>query len=204
MNTGPLTRASAASARRLDQRIADSVCVVERLWQRDHQLWKTDPTEIANRLGWLTVIGEMQAQAASDPEVATLNYERLLRIIDGPTQKDSTHLDLLLLGLAQDGHTASLYPGTKAVSEHQRLVAIGQAPTGIMTRLTLTLGVINRASVVMFVGAGADKARIVKSVLKPGSDADRLLPWSIRNGAASSGRWMSLLAPSWRMIGDRP
>jgi len=38
---------------------------VERLWQRDHQLWKADPTEIANRLGWLTVIAEMQGQAAS-------------------------------------------------------------------------------------------------------------------------------------------
>jgi 6-phosphogluconolactonase len=122
------------------------------------------------------VIGEMQAQAAFDPEAAALYYERQLRIIDGPTQKDSPHLDLLLLGLGQDGHPASLFPGTKAVSERQRLVAAGQGPTGITTRLTLNLGVINRASVVLFVVTGAGKARIVASVLRPGSDADRLLP----------------------------
>lgn len=38
---------------------------VERLWAKDHRLWRPDPTEIADRLGWLTVIGEMQEQAAS-------------------------------------------------------------------------------------------------------------------------------------------
>ena len=52
---------------------------VERLWQRDHRLWKTDPTEIANRLGWLTVIGEMQAQAASLLSFAKSVQERKIR-----------------------------------------------------------------------------------------------------------------------------
>ncbi|MBP0128502.1 MAG: hypothetical protein ITD35_01255, partial [Nitrospira sp.] len=36
---------------------------VERLWARDHRLWKEDPTDITNRLGWLTIVGEMEAHA---------------------------------------------------------------------------------------------------------------------------------------------
>ena len=39
--------------------------VVERLWAKDYRLWRPEPTEIVDRLGWLTVIGEMQDQAAS-------------------------------------------------------------------------------------------------------------------------------------------
>jgi glucose-6-phosphate isomerase len=52
---------------------------VERVWQRDHRLWKTDPTEIANRLGWLTVIAEMQAQAASLLSFAKSVQDRRIR-----------------------------------------------------------------------------------------------------------------------------
>lgn len=52
---------------------------VERLWQRDHRLWKTDPTEIANRLGWLTVFGEMQEQAASLLSFAKSVQDRKIR-----------------------------------------------------------------------------------------------------------------------------
>ncbi|HEY5627848.1 MAG TPA: glucose-6-phosphate isomerase, partial [Nitrospira sp.] len=39
--------------------------VIERIWQRDHRVWKSEPTEIANRLGWLNVIDDMQEQAQS-------------------------------------------------------------------------------------------------------------------------------------------
>jgi glucose-6-phosphate isomerase len=52
---------------------------VERLWQRDHLLWKTDPTEIANRLGWLTVIDEMRAQASSLLSFAKSVQDRRIR-----------------------------------------------------------------------------------------------------------------------------
>ena len=120
-------------------------------------------------------IHRMRGEVA-DPESAALDYERQLRIIGSPPQKDSPHLDLLLLGLGRDGHTASLFPGTTAVSEQRRLVAVGHAPTGIVTRLTLTLGVINQASVVLFLIRGEDKATIVKRILEPETDADRQLP----------------------------
>ena len=135
-------------------------------------------------------IYRMRGEVAN-PETAALDYERQLRTIDRPQQNDSPHLDLVLLGLGQDGHTASLFPGTNAVGERQRLVAVGQSPTGVATRLTLTLGAINRATVVLFLVTGADKAEIVKRVLEPKTDADRQLPAALVK--LQSGRLIWLL-----------
>src|SRR4249919_4338392 len=70
----PLQELSAEVTERLQQ--MDRERIVERIWRKDHTVWKDDPTEIANRLGWLTVvdlmherIGELEAfakQAAAD------------------------------------------------------------------------------------------------------------------------------------------
>lgn len=112
----------------------------------------------------------------SDPDLAARDYERLLRTAVGSVAGDWPHLDLVLLGLGNDGHTASLFPGTAAVTEYQRWVAVGHAPSSPQTRLTLTLGVINRATVILFLVTGAAKAGIVKTILEPRNDADRWLP----------------------------
>ncbi len=111
-----------------------------------------------------------------DPPAAALDYEQCLRTTDNSAKKNWPRLDLVLLGLGQDGHTASLFPGTNALREVQRRVTVGQSPSGIPTRLTLTLGVINQASVVLFLVTGAGKATILKRVLEPETDADRMLP----------------------------
>src|SRR5262249_32100392 len=57
-----------------------------------------------------------------DPELAARDYERLLRTTAGTMDGEWPQLDLVLLGLGNDGHTASLFPGTAAVDEHQRSV----------------------------------------------------------------------------------
>jgi 6-phosphogluconolactonase len=85
-------------------------------------------------------------------------------------------LDVILLGLGNDGHTASLFPDTPALLDRTNLVTVGHAPTGIASRLTLTLGVINQANVVLFLVMGAGKARIVKAVLEQKTGADLRLP----------------------------
>lgn len=113
---------------------------------------------------------------APDPERAAREYERHLRTdCRGPSDSWPS-FDLVLLGIGHDGHTASIFPGTSAVEERTRWVTVGQAPSGIPTRLTLTLGVINQASVVLFLVTGADKAATVKQILEPGSAAERRVP----------------------------
>jgi 6-phosphogluconolactonase len=111
-----------------------------------------------------------------DPELAARDYEELLRTVVGSGRGVWPQLDLVLLGVGNDGHTASLFPGTAAVSERQRWAVVGQAPSGPRIRLSLTLGVINRATVVLFLVTGTAKADIVKAILEPENDADRQLP----------------------------
>lgn len=111
-----------------------------------------------------------------DPQAAAREYEDVLRrtIHAGPT--GWPQLDLVMLGVGNDGHTASLFPGTDALTELRRWVTVGHAPSGPTMRLTLTLGVINQATVVLFLASGENKADILKTILEPQQDTDRQLP----------------------------
>jgi 6-phosphogluconolactonase len=125
-----------------------------------------------------------------DPLAAAQDYETALRRLTHCVTPDMPRLDLILLGLGEDGHTASLFPGTAALKDSSRAVAVGQAPTGITSRLTLTLGVINRATVVLFLVSGLGKAPIVRAVLEPRSEADRMFPASMVTPAEGRLIWM--------------
>ena len=73
--------------------------------------------------------------------------------------------DLILLGMGDDGHTASLFPGTSAVSERDRIVGAHFVPKVNMLRITFTYPLINAARTVMFLVSGAGKADMLKRVL---------------------------------------
>ena len=111
-----------------------------------------------------------------DHELAAREYEDMLRSITHCAAPAVPQIDLILLGLGNDGHTASLFPGTSALQDRTRVVTVGQAPTGIPFRLTLTLGVLNRATVVLFLVTGAGKAPMVRAILEPKNAADRAFP----------------------------
>ena len=73
--------------------------------------------------------------------------------------------DLILLGVGEDGHTASLFPGSDALSEKRRLaVPVFHASTATW-RITLTLPVLNNASCVLFLVSGRAKARAIAMLL---------------------------------------
>jgi 6-phosphogluconolactonase len=111
-----------------------------------------------------------------DADEAAHEYEQVLRTVTTTASAEWPHLDLVLLGVGNDGHTASLFPGTDALHEHRRWVTVGHAPSIPRTRLTLTLGVINQATVVLFLASGESKAGIIKTILEPRQDIDRQLP----------------------------
>ncbi|NDJ77696.1 MAG: 6-phosphogluconolactonase [Chloroflexi bacterium] len=97
-----------------------------------------------------------------DPAEAAAAYEHTLRAFFG---KRSV-FDLLLLGLGDDGHTASLFPGTVALQEETRWVVENYVEKLATWRITMTAPAINDARQVMFLITGANKAPALRAVLE--------------------------------------
>lgn len=102
------------------------------------------------------------------PPEAAQRYEQTLRAFfaaDDPTLPQP-RFDLLLQGLGDDGHTASLFPGTAALSEEARWVVENYVPRLDSWRITLTAPAINAAAHVIFLVSGAGKADALHAVLR--------------------------------------
>ncbi len=121
-----------------------------------------------------------------DPERAARAYEHGLQ--DFFSGSDVC-FDLVLLGLGEDGHTASLFPGSPLLDETDRMVAA--ATTGdrdrLAQRVTLTLPAINSARHILFLVSGKDKAAVVRSVVK---GLDERLPASRIQPVAGQLTWL--------------
>ena len=108
-----------------------------------------------------------------DPDAAALAYERAVRELVPPNLAAGTgetpRFDLILLGMGADGHTASLFPGSPALAEQERLVVATTAPTG-QPRLSFTYPLINAARRVLILVSGAEKAATLRTVLKGAHD----------------------------------
>ena len=121
-----------------------------------------------------------------DPEAAAKDYERLLK--DLSTGGD-LRFDLLLLGLGEDGHTASLFPGTEAVTAHGSLVCAVFVRKLNSWRVTLTLECINNARRVMFLVAGDRKATMVGRIVGAAHPSPEL-PAALVNPRDGEVVWM--------------
>jgi len=119
------------------------------------------------------------AGESRDPQAAAHEYELQLRLATKTAPSAQPSLDLILLGLGDDGHTASLFPGASILRDHQRVIVATQSLKDPPNRLTMTLAVINRASVILFLVAGAGKAGVVRAILDPKTEAERQLPASL-------------------------
>jgi 6-phosphogluconolactonase len=95
------------------------------------------------------------------PEKAAEDYDAELRKFFGSAPPA---LDVQLLGLGVEGHTASLFPGSPALEEKQRWVAAVEAPAKPPQRLTLTPVVLNQARNTFFLVVGADKREIIAAL----------------------------------------
>ncbi len=100
-----------------------------------------------------------EADAADE----ALRYEDTLR---GLVKRNPPRLDVILLGLGEDGHTASLFPGSLALAERERWVVAVEPPPGVAhRRITFTLPLLAAGRRVVFIVTGASKAGAVSRVL---------------------------------------
>lgn len=101
-----------------------------------------------------------------EPEEAAARYEAAIRNGFRLEGAETPTFDLILLGMGDDGHTASLFPHTEAISEMSRIVVANHVPQKDTWRITLTWPVINQGREVAFLIEGAGKANVLYEVLQ--------------------------------------
>jgi 6-phosphogluconolactonase len=150
------------------------------LWRHVHVFWGDErvvpPEDPASNYGraWKAGLRRLRLSAdhvhrvrgeTADARQAAVVYENELRArFPG---RAWPRLDLVLLGLGTDGHTASLFPGSDALEEKERWTATAEDGTPPVPRVTLTLPVLNSAAAVLFLAAGAAKAEVVAALMSP-------------------------------------
>ena len=129
-----------------------------------------------------------------EPQAAAADYEKELQRFFGLESGALPRFDLILLGIGEDGHTASLFPGGDALNETERLVGAPFVAKLNSYRLSLSLPALNNAANIWFLVTGGSKADAVKKVLGGASDlpaakvqpVDGKLTWFVTRDAAAA------------------
>ncbi len=111
-----------------------------------------------NVFRWKTELGNAEKIAES--------YEKVIKEFFNLPKNEFPRFDLILLGMGDDGHTASLFPFTEALKETEKIAVANWVEKLNTNRLTLTFPAINNASNVIFLVSGAAKAETLREVLE--------------------------------------
>jgi 6-phosphogluconolactonase len=154
-------------------------------WAKVHVFWGDEravpPTDLESNYGMarreLLIrvpipqenVHRMEAEKASIGRAAH-DYEGVLRKYLELDERGFPRFHLIFLGLGKDGHTASLFPGTRVTRQTSRWVSTPTVAKLNMQRMTLTLPVLDAALRVVFLVVGPDKAEILRDVLEGKAD----------------------------------
>jgi 6-phosphogluconolactonase len=128
----------------------------------------------------------MRMRGEIDPRIAAHEYEQQLDRIAAQRAEPIYQHDLILLGLGDDGHTASLFPGTAALEEMRNTVVANFVPKLNTWRLTFTFLLINPARHILFLVGGSKSSKLIQRVL----DGDREFPAARVNPSAGEVTWI--------------
>ena len=196
-----LALAGGSTPRRLHTRLA-SPAIADRIpWDKvqvffgDERCVPPDDARSNYRMARETLLDRVPLPAANvhriagedDPAAAARAYEQDLRRTIGGAGLPA--FDLICLGLGEDGHTASLFPGTEVLHETTRWVAAPYVPGLEAWRVTMTPVLLNAAREVVFLVAGSAKATVLKRVLD-GPHRPDLLPAQLVRPARGRVRWL--------------
>lgn len=152
-------------------------------WDKIHVFWgderyvppdHPDSNQLMARRAWLDSV-DIPAQNIhpmptddADPADAARKYEAHLAEFFNLKSGEFPALDVILLGMGDDGHTASLFPHTEALQVRDRLITVGSKDG--QPRITFTAPTINHGRCVMFVVAGANKRAALAEIFAPEAD----------------------------------
>jgi 6-phosphogluconolactonase len=128
----------------------------------------------------------MRMRGEIDPTIAAQEYQDHVDVLATQRGEQIYRHDLILLGLGDDGHTASLFPGTAALGETTRRVVANFVPKLDTWRLTFTLPLINQARHVCFLVNANKHDKLIARVL----DGDRQYPAAQVNPTAGDLTWI--------------
>jgi len=176
-------------------------------WSNVHVFWgdercvPPDHPDSNYHMAWETLLSHVpipsenihRMRGEAEPESTAIEYEQLLRKTFLIDMELLTTFDLVLLGLGEDGHVASLFPGSPALGESERWVVTvdhTQPPPPLAKRLTLTLPMLNAATQVTFLVAGAGKAQILKRVWAAPLNDQPALPAQLVQPVSGNLLWL--------------
>jgi 6-phosphogluconolactonase len=173
--------------RELYRRLGDPAAASSVPWAETHVFWVDERCVPADDprsnfgAAWRDLLARVPVPKAnvhpvdgkSPPEDGAANYELELVRSFHLRKNQFPVFDLVVLGMGKDGHTASLFPGSSALSEERRRVVAVHGGVPAVDRITLTRPVLNRARRILFLVTGREKSETVQAVL---SGADNALP----------------------------
>lgn len=146
-------------------------------WSKVHLFWSDErsvpPTDADSNYKMAMDAGlkqlpipanQIHRMHAEEGDKAAKNYEELIRNV-----VHDQHFDLVMLGMGEDGHTASLFPHTKALEDFSTLVTMNHVPQKSTWRMTMTYPLINQSRHIAIYVLGAGKADMVHQVLEGAS-----------------------------------
>ena len=107
-------------------------------------------------------------------------YEKNIRKFFVLKSGEFPRFDLILLGMGEDGHTASLFPHTKALNETEKIVVANMVEKFNAYRLTMTFPTINNAANIIFLVSGENKAKALQMVLKADFQPEKFPAQSVK------------------------
>ena len=160
----------------------------------DERCVPPDDPESNFRMAWETLLEPARVPEKSilrmrgeiDPQIAAQEYEDQLDSMASQRSEPIYRHDLILLGLGDDGHTASLFPGTAALEETMRRVVANFVPKLNAWRLTFTFPLINAARHICFLVGASKNPDLIAHVLQ----GDQKFPAARINPSVGEVTWM--------------